>query len=68
MEQIFAAQAQAQQITPQEVEQAFVRGIELGRAGTPEEVASAVAYLASEAASFITGANMRVDRGAIASV
>jgi 3-oxoacyl-[acyl-carrier protein] reductase len=68
VEQIFASQAKAQGITSQEVEQGFVRGIELGRAGTPEEVASAVVYLASEAASFITGTNLRVDGGTIASV
>jgi NAD(P)-dependent dehydrogenase (short-subunit alcohol dehydrogenase family) len=72
VEQIFAAQAQKQGITPQEFEQAFLREsrphIELGRPGTPEEVASAVVYLASEAASFITGANLRVDGGSVASI
>jgi 3-oxoacyl-[acyl-carrier protein] reductase len=68
VEQIFATQAKAQGITPQEVEQMFVQGIELGRPGTPEEVASAVVFLASESASFITGANLRVDGGAIATI
>lgn len=37
--------------------------IELGRAGTPEEVAVAVVFLASESASFINGANLRVEGG-----
>lgn len=42
--------------------------IELKRPGESEEVASAVVYLASEAASFITGANLRVDGGSVASI
>lgn len=42
--------------------------IELKRPGEPEEVASAVVFLASERASFITGANLRLDGGSVASV
>jgi 3-oxoacyl-[acyl-carrier protein] reductase len=37
----------------------------LGRLGTPAEVATAVVYLSSPAASYITGANLRIDGGAI---
>jgi NAD(P)-dependent dehydrogenase (short-subunit alcohol dehydrogenase family) len=37
----------------------------LGRMGTPEDVANAVAFLASPAASYITGVNLRIDGGVI---
>ncbi len=37
----------------------------LRRHGTPQEVANAVAFLASPAAAYITGANLRVDGGAL---
>jgi 3-oxoacyl-[acyl-carrier protein] reductase len=46
-----------------EVIAAFTRNIPLGRYGEPEEVASAVSYLASDAASFITGAVFDVNGG-----
>ncbi len=39
--------------------------IPLGRAGTPEDVANAVLFLASEKASYITGVTLRVDGGLI---
>lgn len=37
----------------------------LGRLGTPADVAQAVAFLASPAAAYITGANLRVDGGTV---
>jgi 3-oxoacyl-[acyl-carrier protein] reductase len=56
----------------EEGEAAFVRdnkpNIIAGRLGRPEEVASVVVFLASERASFVTGANYRVDSGSIASI
>jgi NAD(P)-dependent dehydrogenase (short-subunit alcohol dehydrogenase family) len=41
---------------------------ELRRAGMVEEVTAAVAFLASERASFITGTSVRVDGGSVASI
>jgi len=42
--------------------------IPIGRSGRPEEFAAAVAFLASERASFITGVALQVDGGQIASL
>ncbi len=43
--------------------QELVRTLPLRRAGTPEDVASAVCFLASDASSFMTGEIMDVDGG-----
>lgn len=43
--------------------QALVANIPLGRMGSPEDVAAAVAFLASPAAAYITGATLHVNGG-----
>src|SRR5262249_41999355 len=40
--------------------------VPLKRYGTPEEFGAAVAFLASERASYVTGSVMRIDGGAVA--
>ncbi|MGW1558838.1 SDR family NAD(P)-dependent oxidoreductase [Streptomyces sp. NPDC002144] len=42
---------------------AMLEGTPLGRLGTPEEVAAAVAFLASDESSFMTGSELYVDGG-----
>jgi len=48
---------------PDAVKQKLALDIPLGRLGEPEEVASAAVYLLSDAAGFITGADVPVDGG-----
>ncbi|MBE2215277.1 MAG: SDR family oxidoreductase [Opitutaceae bacterium] len=49
--------------TPVENQKRIIGGIPLGRAGTTEDVARAVLYLASEYDGFITGATLDVNGG-----
>ncbi len=48
---------------PQEAKDAYLEDIPMGRWGVPEDVGGAVAYLASEEASFVTGQNIYVNGG-----
>ncbi len=50
-------------ITPEEVAARSRAAIPLGRYGDPEEFASVVAFLLSDAASYVTGATVAIDGG-----
>jgi NAD(P)-dependent dehydrogenase (short-subunit alcohol dehydrogenase family) len=52
----------------QEQLEAFAKTFPMGRLGRPEELAGAAVYLASDDASFVTGALLYVDGGQTAEV
>jgi len=53
-------------LDPATLKERFVRGIPLDRIGEPGDIAKAVVFLASDAASFITGHSLPVDGGNLA--
>jgi 3-oxoacyl-[acyl-carrier protein] reductase len=65
-----ASAAEAQGITPDEVMAKMMEKdpVAMGRFGDPQEVAAAVVFLASDAASWITGAALAVDGGTLRSI
>lgn len=50
-------------VLPETAKQGLVEQIALGRLGQPEEIAAAVAFLASPAASYVTGTTLHVNGG-----
>lgn len=60
---IYAVMAAEQGISEDAAKQRFLAGISLQRHGTAEEVADLVVFLASDRASYITGATITIDGG-----
>jgi 3-oxoacyl-[acyl-carrier protein] reductase len=63
-----AANAKRTGLSEEEVRQRSVSAIPLQRLGAPQEYAQAAVFLFSSAASYITGATLQVDGGAIRSI
>jgi 3-oxoacyl-[acyl-carrier protein] reductase len=63
MEQLIAHQAQATQMTTQDIEDKLFNNIPAKRLGEPKEFGAAVAFLCSNGASYITGETLMVDGG-----
>jgi NAD(P)-dependent dehydrogenase (short-subunit alcohol dehydrogenase family) len=54
------------QANPEATQQVANLGVPMGRVGTGEQIATAVAFLLSDDASYITGAHLAVDGGFLA--
>jgi 3-oxoacyl-[acyl-carrier protein] reductase len=68
LDELAAAGAAKRGITEEQVRDEWIKSTPMARLGEPEEIAAAVAFFASPAASFITGQALAVDGGRLGSV
>jgi len=68
LESLINTRAEKEGKTPDHIQQDMIKEIPAGKIGTPEDVAAAIAFLASPAAGYINGINIPVDGGRTASL
>ncbi|WP_207421862.1 SDR family oxidoreductase [Desertivirga brevis] len=68
LESLINSRAEKEGKTSEQVKAEMIKEIPAGKIGTPEDVAAAVAFLASPAANYINGINIPVDGGRTASL
>ena len=68
LQSIIETKAKKSGVTIEEMEAEMQREIPARRFGTAEEIANAIAFLASPAASYINGINLPVDGGRTSSL
>ncbi len=63
LQTLFQAKAEKAGTTAQQIERSVVESIPLGRLADPAEIGAVVGFLASPAASYVSGVNLPVDGG-----
>jgi 3-oxoacyl-[acyl-carrier protein] reductase len=63
LEELIHAKAASSKTSDDQVRKEMISRVPMGRLGSPDEIAMAAAFLASPAASYVTGINLPVDGG-----